>query len=81
MIPITQVQFGTEEEELVLKVLRSGNIAQGPVVAEFESRFADLCGVRHAIAVNNGTTSLVASLQVMDLNPGDEVLTLSLIHI
>lgn len=75
MIPITQVQFGTEEEELVLKVLRSGNIAQGPVVAEFESRFAELCGVRHAIAVNNGTTSLVASLQVMDLNPGDEVLT------
>jgi dTDP-4-amino-4,6-dideoxygalactose transaminase len=75
MIPITQVQFGPEEEELVLKVLRSGNIAQGPVVAEFEKRFAELVGVKHAIAVNNGTTSLVASLQVMDLEPGDEVLT------
>ena len=75
MIPITQVQFGAEEEELVLKVLRSGNIAQGPVVAEFERRFADLVGVKHAIAVNNGTTSLVAALQVMDLEPGDEVLT------
>lgn len=75
MIPITQVQFGPEEEELVLKVLRSGNIAQGPIVAEFENRFAELCGVKHAIAVNNGTTSLVASLQVMDLKPGDEVLT------
>lgn len=75
MIPITQVQFGEEEEQLVLQVLKSGNIAQGPLVAEFENKFAELCGVRNAVAVNNGTTSLVASLQVMDLAPGDEVIT------
>lgn len=75
MIPITQVRFGSAEKRLVLKVLKSGNIAQGPVVAQFEKEFAALCGVKHAIAVNNGTTSLVASLQVMDLSPGDEVLT------
>lgn len=75
MIPITQVQFGQEEEELVLRVLRSGNIAQGKVVAEFEQIFAEMSGVKHAIAVNNGTTSLVAALQVLDLSPDDEVIT------
>jgi len=75
MIPITVVEFGEEVERLVLEVLRSGNLAQGARVAEFEARFAELSGVAHAIAVNNGTTSLVASLEVLDLAPGDEVIT------
>ncbi|MDQ0647776.1 perosamine synthetase [Microbacterium natoriense] len=75
MIPITVVEFGADEERLVLEVLRSGRVAQGPLVAEFEKRFAELTGVRHAIAVNNGTTSLIASLRCLDLSPGDEVIT------
>lgn len=75
MIPITVVEFGAEEERLVLEVLRSGRVAQGPLVEEFENRFAELTGVKHAIAVNNGTTSLIASLQCLDLKPGDEVIT------
>lgn len=45
------------------------------MVKKFEDRFAELCGVKHAVAVNNGTTALVAALEVMDLEPGDEVLT------
>ncbi len=75
MIPISTVVLGPEVEAEVLKVLRSGMIAQGPVVAEFERRFAELTGVGHAVAVNNGTTALVAALQVLDLEPGDEVVT------
>jgi perosamine synthetase len=75
MIPISVVDLGPEVEAGVLEVLRSGVIAQGPRVAEFERRFADLTGVAHAVAVNNGTTALVAALEVLDLQPGDEVLT------
>ncbi|WP_157005791.1 DegT/DnrJ/EryC1/StrS family aminotransferase [Agromyces laixinhei] len=75
MIPITVVEFGEDTERLVLEVLRSGNIAQGRLVKQFEDRFAAMLGVKHAIAVNNGTTSLVAALQVLDLQPGDEVVT------
>lgn len=75
MIPISRVEFGPEEESQVLDVLRSGIVAQGPKVAEFESLFAEQCETKHAIAVNNGTTSLVASLQALDLKPGDEVIT------
>jgi perosamine synthetase len=50
-------------------------LAQGPLVERFEHEFAALTGVGHAVAVNNGTTALVAALEVLDLQPGDEVLT------
>nr|WP_240945495.1 DegT/DnrJ/EryC1/StrS family aminotransferase [Rhodococcus sp. HNM0569] len=55
--------------------MRSGRVAQGPKVERLEEGFAELVGVRHAIAVTSGTTALVAALRVQDLQPGDEVLT------
>jgi perosamine synthetase len=75
MIPISVVDLPEGTELAVLGALRSGQIAQGPLVAEFEERFAELTGVDHAVAVNNGTTALIAALQVLDLEPGDEVVT------
>jgi len=74
-IPITSVVIGQAEEELVLRVLRSGQLAQGPMVAELERRFAELHGVKHAVAVNNGTVALVAALKALGIGPGDEVIT------
>jgi perosamine synthetase len=74
MIPITVVDV-RDAEPLVLEVVRSGVIAQGPMVKRFEEAFAEVAGVRHAVAVNNGTTALVAAIQVLDLQPGDEVIT------
>jgi perosamine synthetase len=75
MIPITVVEFGPDIEESVLSVLRSGMIAQGPKVKEFEDGFATLVGTKHAIGMTSGTTTLVAAIQALDLQPGDEVLT------
>lgn len=75
MIPISVVELGPEVESSVLEVLRSGTIAQGPKVAALETRFASMAGVDHVVAVNNGTTALIAALQVLDLQPGDEVIT------
>lgn len=75
MIPITTVRTGPEEEALVLEVLRSGQLAQGRYVERFEQEFAKIHGVAHAIAVNNGTTALVAALQALGVQPGDEVVT------
>ena len=74
MIPITIVDV-KDSEELVLQVLRSGNLAQGPMVARLEREFAEAIGVKHCIAVNNGTTALVAALEVCELKAGDEVIT------
>jgi dTDP-4-amino-4,6-dideoxygalactose transaminase len=75
VIPISKVKFGHKEKALILEVLKSGVVAQGPKVFEFEKQFASMCDAKHAIAVNNGTTSLVACLQVLNLKPGDEVIT------
>ena len=75
MIPISVVEIGPDEESLVLEVLRSGRLAQGPKVEELEQRFAATHGVEHAVAVNNGTTALVAALQALGIGPGDEVIT------
>lgn len=74
MIPISKVDV-RDSEELVLEVLRSGSLAQGPMVARLESEFASAIGVRHCIAVNNGTTALVAALSLFDLDEKDEVIT------
>lgn len=74
MIPITVVDV-SDALPLVTEVLESGVIAQGPMVKRFEDAFAEIAGVEHAVAVNNGTTALVASMQVLDLQPGDEVVT------
>jgi dTDP-4-amino-4,6-dideoxygalactose transaminase len=78
-IPISQISVGPNEEELVLQVLRSGQLAQGPMVAELEEQFARLAGVHHAVGVSSGTTALIISLQTLlrlgHIRDGDEVLT------
>ncbi|GLZ79098.1 aminotransferase [Actinorhabdospora filicis] len=75
MIPVSTVRLPEGTEELVTEVIRSGMLASGPKVAALEEAFAALTGAEHAIAVNNGTTALVAAVQALDLQPGDEVIT------
>lgn len=75
MISIAKPVMGDEEKKAVLEVLDSGIIAQGPKVKEFEQGFAELCGVKHAIATTSGTTALHMALLAHDIGPGDEVIT------
>jgi dTDP-4-amino-4,6-dideoxygalactose transaminase len=75
MIPVAKPIIEDEEVDEVIKVLRSGFIAQGPKVAEFEEKFADYIGVDHAIATSSGTTALHLSLIAGGIGPGDEVIT------
>lgn len=75
VIRISDPHFGPDVEALVLEVLRSGHVAQGPVVARFEALGAAMAGTRHAIAVSNGTVSLETAFEVLGLGPGDEVIT------
>ena len=75
MIRISQPSFGPDVEALVLEVLRSGHVAQGPMVARFEDLGAAMAGSSHAVAVSNGTVSLEAALEVAGIGPGREVIT------
>lgn len=74
-IPLSHPEIGESEIEGVVRVLRSGHLSLGPRVAEFEERFADYIGVRHAVAVNSGTSALHLAVMAMGLGPEDEVLT------
>jgi len=75
VIPIARPDVGQEEIDAVAGVLRSGMIAQGPKVRELEERWAAYVGVRHAVAVSNGTVALQVILAGLGIGPGDEVIT------
>jgi dTDP-4-amino-4,6-dideoxygalactose transaminase len=75
MIPVAKPLITEEEVEEVVEVLRSGFIAQGPQVADFEEKFASYVGTKHAVAVSSGTTALHLSLLLADVKSGDEVIT------
>jgi dTDP-4-amino-4,6-dideoxygalactose transaminase len=74
-IRISAPQLGPDVEALVLSVLRSGHLAQGPMVERFEALCATMAGTSHAVAVGNGTVALDAALAVLDIGPGQEVIT------
>ncbi len=74
-IPVARPYISKDEEELVLKTIRERWISsQSPYVKEFEKEFAKWLGVKHAIAVSNGTVALHLALLALGIGPGDEVL-------
>jgi len=60
---------------LVVDVLRSGWVGEGPRVKEFEQRLGNRVGARYPVAVNSGTTALHMAVQLAGVQPGDEVIT------
>ena len=74
-ISIAKPNFGKEEMEAVKEVLESGILVAGPKTRSFEKEFAEYVGVKHAVAVTNGTIALDVALKALKINPGDEVIT------
>ena len=73
-IALGQPTFGAEELAALAAVLDSGWVAgQGPVAADFERRFAELCHAQHSLSVNNCTAALHLAIQGLGAGPGDEV--------
>jgi perosamine synthetase len=75
VIPLARPSLGTREEELVLEVLRSGQLSLGPMLPRFERAFADRLGVGHASAVSSGTAGLHLSVRAAGIEAGNEVIT------
>jgi UDP-4-amino-4,6-dideoxy-N-acetyl-beta-L-altrosamine transaminase len=70
MIPYGRQAISEEDIAAVADVLRSDLITQGPVAGHFERAVADYCGVKHAVAVANGTAALHLACLALDLGPG-----------
>lgn len=73
-IKMSQPTIGLRERLAVDAVLRSGMLAQGKRVAEFESKFSNLVGSKNAVALNSGTSALHLLLLAHGIGPGDEVI-------
>ncbi len=72
--PAWPVWDSASDEDLVLKVLRSGAWTRAGVVTEFENKWAETIGTKRCLAVVNGTNALIASLNQFDIGAGDEVI-------
>lgn len=59
----------------IIKVLRSGQLAEGPRVKEFEEKFAKRFNLTNVVAVNSGTTALELAYELAGIGKGDEVIT------
>ena len=74
-IPYNLPDITEAETNEVMETLRSKWLAKGPRTIEFEKRFAEYLGAKHAVAVNSCTAALHVALLSQDIGPGDEVIT------
>jgi perosamine synthetase len=74
-IPVSTPSLTAEDSEAVAAAVREGWISsEGPQVREFETKFAELVGKKHGIAVSNGTAAIDIALEALGIGPGDEVI-------
>jgi len=68
-VPAAKIQFLPEDRQWIAdrmqEVLESGQLTLGKYGKEFEQEFAKFCGVKHAIAVNSGTSSIEIILRAI----------------
>jgi dTDP-4-amino-4,6-dideoxygalactose transaminase len=63
------------------EICESSRFAQGPATSDFEARFAAYCGVDHCVSLNSGTSALHLALRCLDVERGDEVITVGMTFI
>jgi perosamine synthetase len=75
VIPVNEPSLGERELEYVTDCVRSGWVSSaGKYIVEFEERWAAYCGRRFGVAVANGSVALHLAVELLDLQPGDEVI-------
>jgi len=73
-VPLACPEITEEDIAAVVSVLRSGRLSQGPVLPAFENALAEYLHIRHAVAVNSGTSALQLALRAFKIEEGDEVI-------
>jgi perosamine synthetase len=75
LIPYGKHYIDEDDIKAVEAVLRSGNLTQGPKVAEFERIVANYVGAKYAVAVSSGTAALHLAAIAAEVGPGKSVVT------
>ncbi|HVD38415.1 MAG TPA: DegT/DnrJ/EryC1/StrS aminotransferase family protein, partial [Solirubrobacterales bacterium] len=75
MIPLARPEIGAREEELVIEVMRSGQLSLGPMGERFERELAAWLGVPDAVMTSSGTTALHLGVRMLGWGRGEEVVT------
>jgi UDP-4-amino-4,6-dideoxy-N-acetyl-beta-L-altrosamine transaminase len=75
MLPYGRQSISEEDIAAMCAALRSDFLTQGPLAAEFERRFAERVGAKHAVAVNSATAALHLAMRVAGIGRGDRVVT------
>ena len=73
-VPLSDMDYGLEEEQAALDVIHRRWLTMGSVTQELESAFSGFVGAKHALAVSNGTHALHLACLALELGPGDEVI-------
>ena len=81
LIPMARPSWNNEMREAAIQTLDSGRWVKGPHSKNFGQEFADYIGVPVASPCQSGTASLWASLRVLDIGEGDEVIVPSMTFI
>lgn len=80
-IPWAKLYIDEQEMQEVIRCVKSTWLAKGPKVEQFEQKVKSLLGIKHCIAINNGTSALDVALKVLDIQPGDEVIVPAMAYI
>jgi dTDP-4-amino-4,6-dideoxygalactose transaminase len=73
-IPLSDLDYGSEEANAVQRVIASKWLSMGPEVQAFEQEFAAMQEAKHALAVSSATAGLHLALLALGVGPGDEVI-------
>ena len=73
-IPLSSPDIDENDIAAVVAVLRSSRLSLGPVLEDFERKFADYLEIPHAVATSSGTAGLHLSLLALGIGAGDEVI-------
>ena len=74
-IPYGRQSIDDSDIEAVVRALKSDFLTQGPLVKEFEEKFAKYVGSKYAVACSNGTAALHLSALSLNVKPGQKILT------
>ena len=75
MLPLFKVYMNPDVDTPLLETLHSGHITEGKKVEEFEDALRDWFDHPYVLTLNSATSALTLALRLMDLSPGDEVLS------